>query len=154
MDSLRGRSMIFNVLPKDEHDEGSIAPLIFGFFVILMSATFVVSDFSALYIARRDLIADTEAALYRAAEELDEATYYRTVGPRKEVPIDCLRAEIRFRNEIPRSTIIRDFRCDGRQIAARVAESRELPFQLKIFAITDFTNEIQAAVISQYDRSN
>ena len=135
-------------------DEGSIAPLIFGFFMILMSATFVVSDISALYVARRDLISTTEAALYRATEELDSKTYYLSTGRKSHVPIDCQTAERRFRTELLREAQIAAFECDGWQLAARVRESRDLPFQLKIFSITGFTNEIRAAVVAEYNGGN
>ena len=135
-------------------DEGSIAPLIFGFFMILMSATFVVSDISALYVARRDLILNTEAALYRATEELDSKTYYLSTGRKSHVPIDCQAAERRFRTELLREAQIAAFECDGWQLAARVRESRDLPFQLKIFSITGFTNEIRAAVVAEYNGGN
>ena len=132
-------------------DEGSIAPLIFGFFMILMSATFVVSDISALYVARRDLISNTEAALYRATEELDSKTYYLSTGRKSHVPIDCQAAERRFRTELLREAQIAAFECDGWQLVARVRESRDLPFQLKILSITGFTNEIRAAVVAEYN---
>ena len=135
-------------------DEGSIAPLIFGFFMILMSATFVVSDISALYVARRDLISTTEAALYRATEELDSKTYYLSTGRKSHVPIDCQAAERRFRTEFLREAQIAAFECDGLQLAARVRETRDLPFQLKIFSITGFTNEIRAAVVAEYNGGN
>ena len=135
-------------------DEGSIAPIILGFFMILMSATFVVSDISALYVARRDLISNTEAALYRATEELDSKTYYLSTARKSHVPIDCQAAERRFRNELLREAQIAAFECDGWQLVARVRESRDLPFQLKIFSITGFTNEIRAAVVAEYNGGN
>lgn len=132
-------------------DQGSVAPLILGLFAILMSAVYIVSDISAVYIDRRDLISETEAALYQASEELDEVTYYSS-GPRSSVPLDCGAAEGRFRKDLPTNIDIRDFLCDGRELIAQVDREIELPFQVRAISITRFTNRIRAGVRTDYLR--
>ena len=83
---------------ESSHERGSLSPLIFGYFIILMAAAFTIADISAVYIDRRELISNTEAALYRATGELDRDRYYRGTGlttaagskaNASNVPIDC-----------------------------------------------------------------
>lgn len=170
---------------------GSISPLIMGYFLILMSMIFLASNVISIYSERRELIAMTESALFRASHELDEQSYYLDMtrntwnilnGRKPRVPIDCLAASRIFRNELeiersekrqsaakilgdasevqlagvqssdPRidSIDVVNFNCDGEQISAQVRRVSELPFQLRVFELTTFTNEIEAAVISEY----
>lgn len=162
-----------------------------GYFLILMSMIFLASNVISIYSERRELIAMTESALFRASHELDEQSYYLDMtrntwnilnGRKPRVPIDCLAASRIFRNELeiersekrqsaakilgdasevqlarvqssdPRidSIDVVNFNCDGEQISARVRRVSELPFQLRVFELTTFTNEIEAAVISEY----
>lgn len=128
---------------------GSIAPLMIGFFMILMSAVYLVSDLSAVYIDRRNLISTAEAALYQATQELDRTAYYM-FGPKSSVPIDCAAAETSFREIVTVDIEVLDFSCDGQEVRADVKRDFELPFQLRTFAITRFTNRIQASAISEF----
>ena len=148
---------------RGKSEEGSIAPLVLGFFVILMSAVYLVSDLSAFYIDRRDLISETEAILYKAAQQLDEIGYYTgqsryskkfslKEGPRNTVPIDCVKAETYFRVNLGVGIEILQFSCNGEELQAAVERQTVLPFQLKAFSITRFTNRIEAAAISEYLR--
>ena len=92
----------------DMKEEGSISPLIFLYFVILMFAIFILSNISSAYIARRELINFTEEALAASSQELDKLRYYYQVptpswlgNPIGEaVPIDCNKAASAFQREL------------------------------------------------------
>ena len=150
----------------EKSDSGSISPLILGYFVILMSIGFLILNVLAVYMARRDLLAATEAALYRASSELNEQSYYLNParpliatlrGQEARVPIDCQAASRTFAQELSgndggRSTriMIEAFECNGEEISARTSRVEQLPFQLRVFNLTNFTNRVRAGVVSQY----
>lgn len=158
---------------KDEY--GSISPLIMGYFIIAMSLTFLISNIASVYIARRDLINLTEGALSRAVQELDEIAYYYQVpipeifpGQSRAVPINCSDAGRTFSQEIAllanskldlygrslsqaNSDIeLKSFICDGKSLRVRVQQVHQLPFKLRVFGITEFTNQIEVSMESIY----
>jgi hypothetical protein len=152
-------------------ESGSITPLISIYFVIVMTAIFIVADLSSTYIARRELINNVETALARASQELDELRYYYrlptpnslSTGENRRLPIDCgdaartFNQEVQFinetRNEKSKSgdflTII-GFVCDGNELRSRVSSAHALPFSLPIFSIKEFTNVVEVAVTVRY----
>lgn len=149
-----------------DSESGSIAPLIIFYFIFLMTLAFIVSNVAAVYISRRELSNRLEASLLIAAKELDQMRYYypNPLTQRSRVPIDCLRAEYKFRQALESgrpdqklrrsnrliSSRITSFRCDGFQLSAEVEEYNELPFQLRVFRIETFQNRIRAGVTSNY----
>ena len=144
---------------ESSHERGSLSPLIFGYFIILMAAAFAITDISAVYIDRRELISNTEAALYRATGELDRERYYLGTGPTtaagnkanaSNVPIDCDVAWQTFRNDIPTEAAVMRFSCDGRKVSATVEREKILPFQFRIMSLLSFTNRIEATVVAEY----
>ena len=165
--------MIVRAHLGDEH--GSISPLIVGYFIIAMSLTFLISNLASVYIARRDLINLTEGALSRAVQELDEIAYYYQVpipeifpGQSRAVPINCSDAGRTFSQEIAlianskldlygrsfnqaNSEIeLKSFICDGGRLSVSLQQVHQLPFKLRVFGITEFTNQIEVSMQSIY----
>lgn len=90
-----------------DSEKGSISPLIMLYFTVAMLMAFVVFNFASTYVARRDLINTTEAALSIATQELDEWVYYYRLptnglpGSNSDlVPINCSDAGLRFSREL------------------------------------------------------
>lgn len=150
-----------------EEDEGSISPLIFGFFTVIMLIIFLISNIAHVYIERRSLISKTEGALLRSAQELDAFSYYygnsvipplgsgkiegRSMTPwRLRVPIDCNSAQDVFRREVGTEITIDRFQCDGYELRAVISRVESLPFQIKIFGLRTFTNRVEIGVTSHY----
>ena len=158
---------------KDER--GSISPLIMGYFIIAMSLTFLISNIASVYIARRDLINLTEGALSRAVQELDEIAYYYQVpipeifpGQSRAVPINCSDAGRTFSqevaliakrkldlygrsfNQVNSDIELKSFICDGKSLRVSLQQVHQLPFKLRVFGITEFTNQIEVSMESIY----
>lgn len=158
-----------------EDEYGSISPLIMGYFIIAMSLTFLISNIASVYIARRDLINLTEGALSRAIQELDEIAYYYQVptpeifsGQSRAVPINCSDAGKTFSQEvalIAKSKLdlygrsfnqansdieLKSFICDGKSLRVGLQQVHQLPFKLRVFGITEFTNQIEVSMESIY----
>lgn len=145
------------------NDEGSITPLITLYFVIIMSAIFLIANLASVYIARKELITVTEGALSKAAQELDEMRYYYSFpsitslesNKSRSIPINCQDAARTFQREL--STVrfshkseILAFDCDGENLSATVSETHALPFEIPIFEVRQFTNEVRVSVRSIY----
>ena len=154
-----------------EHEAGSITPLISIYFVIVMTAIFIVADVSSTFIARRELINNVETALSIASHELDEMRYYYRIPlpnslsarENRKLPIDCGDAARTFNKEVQSINESRSeksksgnllaiigFDCDGRELRSRASSAHILPFSLPIFSIKEFTNVVEVAVTVQY----
>ena len=168
-------SGVMRVRRRIKDESGSISPLIMGYFVIAMSLTFLISNIASVYIARRDLINLTEGALSRAVQELDEIAYYYQVpipeifpGQSRAVPINCSDAGRTFGQEvalIAKSKLdlygrsfnqansdieLKSFICDGKSLRVSLQQVHQLPFKLRVFGITEFTNQIEVSMESIY----
>lgn len=91
----------------DGGDEGSITPLIAIYFTIAMLGIFILANVASTYVARRDLINLSEAALSKAAQELDEFAYYYQIpipnvfgNSEQLIPINCSDAGLVFKREL------------------------------------------------------
>jgi hypothetical protein len=158
-----------------QEESGSISPLIMVYFVIAMSLTFLISNLASVYIARRDLINLTEGALSRAVQELDEVAYYYQLpipemftGESKKVPINCSDAGRTFSREIALlatskldlygqslaqvngDITLKAFNCDGKTLSVTLQQVHQLPFKLRVFGITEFTNQVEVSMQSIY----
>jgi len=144
-------------------DEGSITPLILLYFIVIMSSIFVVTNIASIYIDRKELINVTEGALSKAAQELDENRYYYSlpqfISPNFSgmvtVPINCSDAGGTFRRELSifkrdREIEIIDFECNGEDLRAYVRQKSKLLFELPLFEINEFTNQVSVSVRSIY----
>ena len=92
------------VLRKLKREDGSISVLVFGLFVVLLLASVVLTDISAIIVAKRSLIQATESAAQSAAHALDLETYYQgkhsalsflVTDASPVIPIDCGSANTR-----------------------------------------------------------
>ena len=146
-------------------EEGSITPLITLYFTLAMLAIFVIANVASTYVARRDLINLTEAALSKAAQELDEFVYYYQVPTstlfgedNQLVPINCSDAGRVFYRELQLLNTkdylaipeITDFQCNGRMLRAEVRQEHLLPFATKFLKLESYTNRISVTIVSQY----
>ena len=157
---------MIRLLPKTQDfdtEKGSISPLIMLYFTVAMLMAFVVSNFASTYVARRDLINTTEAALSIATQELDEWVYYYRLptnglpGSNSDlVPINCSDAGLRFSRELAAmdkdQTPIRiiNYQCDGYLLGAVVEQEYLLPFAASILGVESFTNRVDVKVQSTF----
>ncbi len=146
-----------------ECEEGSIAPLILLYFIVIMASIFVVANVASIYIDRKELITLTEGALSRAAHELDENRYYYSlpqfISPNftemVTVPINCSDAGITFKRELSifkgdKEIEIVNFQCNGEDLSANVRQRSKLLFELPLFEIKEFANQVSVSVRSIY----
>ncbi len=146
-----------------DDDKGSITPFILLYFIVIMTSIFVVANIASVYIARKELITKAEAALSKAAQELDEARYYYSLpsifplgdSQGRAIPINCNDASSTFRREIAAMSFqteieISKFECDGESLRATVSENTRLPFELPISSTREFTNRVRVSVRSIY----
>jgi hypothetical protein len=145
------------------NDEGSITPLIVLYFIVIMSSIFVIANVASMYIARKELITMAEAALSKAAQQLDETRYYYSMpsivssgdSQGRAIPINCNDASTTFRREIAAMSFqteieISKFECDGENLSASLSETSRLPFELPIFNTREFTNHVRVSIRSIY----
>ena len=144
-------------------DEGSITPLILLYFIVIMSSIFLVANVASIYIDRKELINATEGALSKAAQELDENRYYYSLpqfilpnfSGMVTVPINCSDAGGTFKRELSffkgdKEIEIVNFQCNGEDLRAYVKQKSKLLFELPLFEINEFTNQVNVSVRSIY----
>ena len=138
-------------------DNGSISPLILIYFFISLLSIFLIANVTSAYSARRDLISSSESALTLATQELDEFSYYTSLGGfnsyaagRKRTPIDCPKARLRFALTLDSNVSINDFKCNGYELYAEVSRIEPLTFQIPVLGITAFVNQVEIAATSEY----
>ena len=157
---------MIRLLPKThefDSEKGSISPLIMLYFTVAMLMAFVVSNVASTYVARRDLINTTEAALSIATQELDEWVYYYRLpmnglpGSNSDlVPINCSDAGESFSRELAAMDTnklpirIINYRCDGYLLGAVVEQEYRLPFAASILGVDSFTNRVDVKVQSSF----
>ena len=87
-----------------KREDGSISVLVFGLFIVVLLASVVLTDISAIIVAKRSLIQATESAAQSAAHALDLETYYQgkhsalsflVTDASPVIPIDCAAANTR-----------------------------------------------------------
>lgn len=97
------RRYFHKILVDFKSERGSVSLLIIGLFIVLLLTTMVLTDISAIYLAKRSLSLTTEAAVQRGMRNLDASQYYsgeynlteavRTAigrgGSDPGIPIDC-----------------------------------------------------------------
>ena len=153
----------FRAPEEFDSERGSISPLIMLYFTVAMLMAFVVSNVASTYVARRDLINTTEAALSIATQELDEWVYYYRLptkgipGSNSDlVPINCSDAGSTFSRELAAMKIkespakIISYRCDGYLLGAIVEQEYRLPFAASILGVDSFTNRVDVSVQSTF----
>lgn len=163
-------------------EDGSISVLTIGLFTLLLSLVLVLSDITAVYLAKRTLIIASEAAVQRGSRNLNQAAYYSgeynfneflqgLLGYGEEdpgIPIDCSAGltdarellanwQGRERN-ITRPGIsglrLTDFQCDGYQIYLESSAVVKLPFPLAFIGINEVEINSSAGGIGERSETN
>ena len=151
----------FKKISSDE--TGSIAVVVFGLFVITVASLMVMTDVSALIVAKRSLVQATEAAAQRGVHTLDKASYYQgkanmftvpmalaTGRPHPSIPIDCNRGGLEVLLELNswsrdqgdmkwqqlKGIQLTNYQCDGQSLAIDTRSEVNLPFRVP-FTSTD-----------------
>jgi len=80
-------------MARRESDEGSVLLLILGLVVLLVLVVTVVVDVTALFLARRDVLAAADGAALAGAQAVDEARLYTEGLGDGPLPLEPARAE-------------------------------------------------------------
>ena len=142
---------------------GSISVVVIGLFVITVASIMVMTDVSALIVAKRSLVQATEAAAQRGVHTLDKSQYYQGKGniftapmaaathrAHPVIPIDCTRGGIEVLLELNswsndesdmkwqqlKGIQLTNFSCDGESLEINTRSEMKLPFKVP-FATTD-----------------
>ena len=148
---------------KIKNEEGSISVVVIGLFVITVASLMVMTDVSALIVAKRSLVQATEAAAQRGVHTLDKASYYQgkanmftvpmalaTGRPHPSIPIDCNRGGLEVLLELNswsrdqgdmkwqqlKGIQLTNYQCDGQSLAIDTRSEVNLPFRVP-FTSTD-----------------
>jgi len=144
-------------------EEGSISVVVIGLFVITIASLMVMTDVSAMIVAKRSLVQATEAAAQRGVHTLDKSKYYQgkgniftvpvAVATQRDhpiIPIDCTRGGVEVLLELNswsndqsemksrqlKGIELTEFSCDGRSLQISTRSEMKLPFKLP-FSTTD-----------------
>ena len=165
--SVRGfnrLSLAARVMFKRFKDErGSISVVTIGLFVITVASLMVMTDVSALIVAKRSLVQATEAAAQRGVHTLDKSEYYQGKGnmftapmaiathrAHPVTPIDCARGGFEVLLELNswsndesdlkwqqlKGIQLTSFSCDGASLEISTRSEMKLPFKVP-FTTTD-----------------
>jgi hypothetical protein len=136
--------------------EGSLMPLSFGFFIIALSLLFVSININAAYSTKKELINLGEAAIQRAAHEMDTIAYYLELNRfsfNKKMPINCPAASNKFRELISQAQVsgypinIDKFDCSLFEISAEISISGVLPVKIPMLGSENIHNITISAVV-------
>lgn len=153
-----------NSLRKKLKDEtGSISVVVIGLFVITVASLMVMTDVSALIVAKRSLVQATEAAAQRGVHTLNKSEYYQgkanmftvplaiaTHRPHPTIPIDCGRGGVEVLMELNswsrdhsdmkwqhlKGIQLTNYQCDGEILFIETRSEVNLPFRVP-FTSTD-----------------
>jgi len=148
---------------KFRSEKGSISVVVIGLFVITVASLMVMTDVSALIVAKRSLVQATEAAAQRGVHTLDKSAYYQgkatmftvpmaiaTNRPHPDIPIDCARGGVEVLLELNswsndqsdmkwqqlKGIELTNFSCDGSSLEISTRSELKLPFKVP-FTSTD-----------------
>lgn len=138
-------------------EKGSISVVVIGLFVITVASLMVMTDVSALIVAKRSLVQATEAAAQRGVHSLDKNEYYKGKGnmfsapmaivtnrAHPVIPIDCARGGIEALLELNswsndesdmksrqlKGIQLTNFSCDGASLEISTRSEMQLPFKV------------------------
>ena len=144
-------------------EDGSISVVVIGLFVITVASLMVMTDVSALIVAKRSLVQATEAAAQRGVHTLDKSEYYQgkaniftapmalaTNREHPSIPIDCTRGGVEVLLELNswsndesdmkwqqlKGIQLTNFSCDGASLEISTRSEMKLPFKVP-FTTTD-----------------
>ena len=161
-------------------NDGSVAVITIGLFVILLSATLVLTDISAIYLAKRSLTHATEAAVQRGMKNLDSQSYYsgeynltqllqNSFGSAESdpgIPIDCSKGLSDAREVLVnwsstessrinlREISLVDFKCDGFEIYIESSARADLPFSIPFLEFKSVTLSTAVGAIGERAETN
>ena len=151
------------LMRKIKNEEGSIAVVVIGLFLITVASLMVMTDVSALIVAKRSLVQATEAAAQRGVHTLDKSSYYQgkanmftvpmaiaTKRPHPTIPIDCNRGGLEVLLELnswsrdqsdmkwrqQKGIQLTNYQCDGQSLFIETRSEVNLPFRVP-FSTTD-----------------
>lgn len=146
-----------------KEETGSIAVVVIGLFVITVASLMVMTDVSALIVAKRSLAQATEAAAQRGVHTLNKSEYYQgkanmftvplaiaTHRPHPTIPIDCGRGGVEVLMELNswsrdqsdmkwqqlKGIQLTNYQCDGKTLFIETRSEVNLPFRVP-FTSTD-----------------
>jgi hypothetical protein len=144
-------------------DRGSISVVVIGLFVTTVASLMVMTDVSALIVAKRSLVQATEAAAQRGVHTLDKSEYYQGKGnmftapmaiathrAHPVIPIDCARGGVEVLLELNswsndesdmkwqqlKGIQLTSFSCDSTSLEISTRSEMKLPFKVP-FTTTD-----------------
>ena len=79
-ESLARKLSLRSLRKKISSERGSISVVVIGLFLITVASLMVMTDVSALIVAKRSLVQATEAAAQRGVHTLDKSEYYQGKG--------------------------------------------------------------------------
>ncbi len=155
---LSSRELILGFMrQKFVSDKGSISVVVIGLFVITVASLMVMTDVSALIVAKRSLVQATEAAAQRGVHTLDKSEYYQgkanmftapmamaTHRAHPVIPIDCARGGVEVLLELNswsndesdmkwkqlKGIQLTNFSCDGASLEISTRSEMQLPFKV------------------------
>ena len=138
-------------------DTGSISVVVIGLFIITVASLMVMTDVSALIVAKRSLVQATEAAAQRGVHTLDKSEYYQgkaniftapmavaTHRAHPVIPIDCAKGGVEVLLELNswsndesdmkwqqlKGIQLTSFSCDGASLEISTRSEMQLPFKV------------------------
>ncbi len=161
--ALGSRRSTAHLCKKFASEKGSISVVVIGLFIITVASLMVMTDVSALIVAKRSLVQATEAAAQRGVHTLDRSEYYQGKGnvftapvaavtnrAHPVIPIDCSRGGVEVLLELNswsndesdmkwhqlKGIQLTNFFCDGTSLEISTRSEMELPFKVP-FTTTD-----------------
>ncbi len=157
-------------------EDGSLSVVIIALFVITVASLMVMTDVSAIMVAKRSLAQATEAAVMRGVHTLDRDSYYTGKGSmlttplallnkrdHPAIPIDCQQASFDVllelqnwseddtalkRHELQRISLT-DFSCDGTSVSISTNAKVIFPFTLPFSSMNSALLTSSAASTNQ-----
>ena len=155
--------MFLKLRLKLSAETGSISVVVIGLFVVTVASLMVMTDVSALVVAKRSLVQATEAAAQRGVQSLDQSEYDQgkgniftvpmAIATQREhpvIPIDCERGGVEVLLELNswsnddgvmkwqhlKGIQLTDFSCDGSSLQISTRSEMKLLFKVP-FSTTD-----------------
>lgn len=118
---------------------GSLMALSFGFYLLAMTLAFISINVASAYNIKKELTNIAEGAINKSAQSINILAYYAELNrfnSNKQVPIDCVVANIKFHNLIAnarlsdKQILVEDFNCSLYEVWAQVSITGKLPVDL------------------------
>jgi Flp pilus assembly protein TadG len=155
------------------NEDGSISILIVGLFAVVLVTSLVLTDISAVYMAKRNLTLASEAAAQQGVKNLDKAAYYKgEFNTTRQlltfyhagqddpgIPIDCNAGH----GDVSRvleswnsdeEIVLSAFQCDGYQIAISTSSRAVLPIPIPFTSIDHLEIESHVSTIDERAKTN